>query len=267
MYCDRRGNGQKPTRTKPPDKNLCEQLRQNLYRGLLSGIFVLGLLKIGGFEMCEVLLGVPGCVTKCDRGGGSKLAKNSVTYFMDGPKGLVAIYTMSTCSMSKVARENIEIRNKRHFLIIVQKMFLSQLRVLKLFFWSPILRPLSPAPEDNCPPCPLPYATVRQISRQSSKWKQRFRDIDPDPNQERDFSVWFMLMKMMMTLMIVLLLMMMTTTVVMLMAMIMINLDNDADDVDDVIVPSVEAVVEVCFVRTEANPLRNLGRSLHFMHY
>ena len=30
---------------------------------------------------------LPGCVTKCDRGGGgSKLAKNSVTYFMDGPK-------------------------------------------------------------------------------------------------------------------------------------------------------------------------------------
>src|SRR6218665_2904331 len=29
--------------------------------------------------------GVPGCVTKCDRGEGSQLAKNSVTYFMDGP--------------------------------------------------------------------------------------------------------------------------------------------------------------------------------------
>ena len=37
--------------------------------------------------MCEVLSGegVSGCVTKCDRGGGSKLAKNSVMYFMDGP--------------------------------------------------------------------------------------------------------------------------------------------------------------------------------------
>ena len=31
--------------------------------------------------------GVPGCVTKCDRGRGSKLPKNSVTYFMDGPLG------------------------------------------------------------------------------------------------------------------------------------------------------------------------------------
>jgi len=37
--------------------------------------------------MCDVLLGVPGCVTECDRVyGGSKLAKNSVTYFMDGPR-------------------------------------------------------------------------------------------------------------------------------------------------------------------------------------
>ena len=37
--------------------------------------------------MCDVLWGVPGCVTKCDREREvrSKLAKNSVTYFMDGP--------------------------------------------------------------------------------------------------------------------------------------------------------------------------------------
>ena len=34
--------------------------------------------------MCDVLLRVPGCVTKCDRGGGLKLTKISVTYFMDG---------------------------------------------------------------------------------------------------------------------------------------------------------------------------------------
>src|SRR6218665_878631 len=44
--------------------------------------------KNGGSEMCDVLFwGAPGCVTKCDRGRGSKLAKNSVTYmyFMDSP--------------------------------------------------------------------------------------------------------------------------------------------------------------------------------------
>ena len=40
--------------------------------------------------MCDVILGVPGCVTKCDKGRGSKLAKNSVTYFMDGPCGEVS---------------------------------------------------------------------------------------------------------------------------------------------------------------------------------
>jgi len=45
----------------------------------------LGLLKMGGSEICEVLLGVPRYVTKCDRRWGSKLAKNSMTYFMDGP--------------------------------------------------------------------------------------------------------------------------------------------------------------------------------------
>ena len=37
-------------------------------------------------------LGVPGCVTKCDRGRGSKLAKNSVTYFMDGPLGVTKLW-------------------------------------------------------------------------------------------------------------------------------------------------------------------------------
>src|SRR6218665_157930 len=42
--------------------------------------------KNGGSEMCDVLLGgVPGCVTRCDRGEGAQLAKNSVRYFMDGP--------------------------------------------------------------------------------------------------------------------------------------------------------------------------------------
>ena len=57
MYSDRRGYGQKPPRikalrTKAPDKSPREQLRENLYRGLLSGFFLLGLLKIGeGSEM------------------------------------------------------------------------------------------------------------------------------------------------------------------------------------------------------------------------
>ena len=36
--------------------------------------------------MCDVLWeGAPGCVTKCDRREGSKLAKNCVMYVMYGP--------------------------------------------------------------------------------------------------------------------------------------------------------------------------------------
>src|SRR6218665_3744941 len=96
MYSDRRGNGQKPPWAKPsrqktplqntPHKNPCEQLRENLYRGLLSGFSCTRPTKNWGSDMCDVLLGVPGCVAKCDTGRGSKLAKNSVTYFMDGPQ-------------------------------------------------------------------------------------------------------------------------------------------------------------------------------------
>src|SRR6218665_3295752 len=90
MYCDRRGNGQKSTRTKPPEqkpprtieiefvqetfvRDFCARPTKN--RGVRGGTYFRG----GG---------VPGCVTKCDRGrGGSKLTKNIVTYFMDGPMG------------------------------------------------------------------------------------------------------------------------------------------------------------------------------------
>jgi len=36
--------------------------------------------------------GVPGCVTKCDRmQRESKLAKNTVTYFMDGPFVIIIV--------------------------------------------------------------------------------------------------------------------------------------------------------------------------------
>src|SRR6218665_2595822 len=67
--------------TKPPRTIEREFVQEAFVRG-----FVLGLLKIGGGPRCVTYFrGVPGCVTKCDRGGGSKLAKNSVTYFMDGP--------------------------------------------------------------------------------------------------------------------------------------------------------------------------------------
>ena len=41
--------------------------------------------------MSDVLWGVPGCVTKSDRRRGIKLAKNSVTYFMEGPLRSAAV--------------------------------------------------------------------------------------------------------------------------------------------------------------------------------
>jgi len=71
----------KSSRTKTP-----QTIEREFVQGLLSGFFVLGLLKMGESEMCDVLWGVPGCVTNCDRGRGSKLVKNSMTYFMDRPK-------------------------------------------------------------------------------------------------------------------------------------------------------------------------------------
>src|SRR6218665_2557900 len=97
MYSDRKGNGQKSPRTKttrqktlykiprtkPPAKNgerICTA-------GFCPGFCTRPTKNRGGSKMCDVLLEIPGCVTKCDRegGGGSKLAKNSVTYFMEGP--------------------------------------------------------------------------------------------------------------------------------------------------------------------------------------
>ena len=52
------------TNTKTPGQKPREQLRENLYRGLLSEIFVLGLLKIGGVRDVYVLSGGPGM---CDK--------------------------------------------------------------------------------------------------------------------------------------------------------------------------------------------------------
>src|SRR6218665_186892 len=84
----------KTFQTKEPLKNPREQLRENLYRRFLSGIFVLGLLKMGGSEMCDILLWGPGMCDKVRQREGSKLAKNSVTYFMDGPLTIILLCRM-----------------------------------------------------------------------------------------------------------------------------------------------------------------------------
>ena len=68
---DKNHSGQIPPRT----------IKRELVQGAFVQDFVLGLLKIGGPRCVTYFWGaVPGCVT-----GGSKLAKNSVAYFMDGP--------------------------------------------------------------------------------------------------------------------------------------------------------------------------------------
>ena len=72
--------------TKPPDKPP-RTIEREFAQGVFVRYFCTRPTKNGGFEMCDVLWGVPGCVTKVwlGDGGGQKLAKNSVTYFMDGP--------------------------------------------------------------------------------------------------------------------------------------------------------------------------------------
>jgi len=87
-----KGNRQKAPRTKPSGQKTKPRTKtptNNWERictgGFCQGFFVLGLLKIGGSEMCDVLLGGPGMCDKVRQGRGSKVAKNSVTYFMDGP--------------------------------------------------------------------------------------------------------------------------------------------------------------------------------------
>ena len=47
--------------TNPPVQKPRKQLREKLYRGPLSQFFVLGLVKIGGSEMCDVLFGAGLC--------------------------------------------------------------------------------------------------------------------------------------------------------------------------------------------------------------
>ena len=85
MYCDRRGTDKNQPGQNPPDKNLRERFEIEFVQGTFVRDFRTRPTKNRGDPRSVTYFrGVPGCVTKCDRGG-SKLAKNSVTYFMDGP--------------------------------------------------------------------------------------------------------------------------------------------------------------------------------------
>src|SRR6218665_2395564 len=97
MYSDRRGTD-KTTRIKPsrqktpgqikaPGQKPSRTIEREFVQRDFVRIFCTRPTKNGGGPRCVTYFwGVPGCVTKCDMGeGGSKLAMNSVAYFMDGP--------------------------------------------------------------------------------------------------------------------------------------------------------------------------------------
>ena len=88
MYCDRRGNGQKSTRTKPPGQKSPRTIEIEFKQGTFVRDFCTRPTKNRrGSEMCDVFSGGgPGMCDKVWQGRGSKLAKNSVPYFMDGPE-------------------------------------------------------------------------------------------------------------------------------------------------------------------------------------
>ena len=82
MYCDRRGNGQKPTRTnlpdkRPPDKTPGQNPLRTIKIEFVQGAFVRDFCirptkNGGGPRYVTYFRGVPGCVTKCDREEGGQ---------------------------------------------------------------------------------------------------------------------------------------------------------------------------------------------------
>src|SRR6218665_3239353 len=88
MYFNRRGIGHNPPRTKSSGQKTRRKPPRTTEREFVQGTFVQVFCtrptKNRGSEMCDVHWGVPGFVTKCYRARGSKLAKNSMTYLLDG---------------------------------------------------------------------------------------------------------------------------------------------------------------------------------------
>src|SRR6218665_1169661 len=87
MYCDRRGERTKTNPDKPPGQKPPQTIEiKFVQRTFVRDLCTRPTKNRGAGPRCVTYFrGVPGCVTKCDRGErGSKLAKNSVTYFMDG---------------------------------------------------------------------------------------------------------------------------------------------------------------------------------------
>src|SRR6218665_2623135 len=77
--------------TKPPGQKPPRTIEREFVKEAFVRVFVLGLLKIGGgAEMCDVLSGVPGCVTKCDkREGGQNWQKIAWGILWKAPHGFI----------------------------------------------------------------------------------------------------------------------------------------------------------------------------------
>ena len=83
--------------------------------------------------MCDVLGGVPGCVTKCDKGEGwSKLAKNSVTYFMDAPCHRSPCFASTVSALIDEMWK--EMGSEHNTLLIFKLRWLSKSKVLSWVF-------------------------------------------------------------------------------------------------------------------------------------
>jgi len=86
MYCDRRGNRQKPTRRKSPGQKPTRTIEiECVQRTFVRDLCTRPTKNKGVRDVWRTFGGGPGLCDKVWQGRGSKLAKNSVTYFMDGP--------------------------------------------------------------------------------------------------------------------------------------------------------------------------------------
>src|SRR6218665_857201 len=94
MYCDRRGNGQKPTRTNPPGQKPPRTIEiEFVQRTFVRDICTMPTKNRGDPRCVTYFRGVPGCVTG---GRGVKIGQNSMTYFMDGPFHVITLLTHSS---------------------------------------------------------------------------------------------------------------------------------------------------------------------------
>ena len=67
---DKKHPGQNLTdKRQNPGQKLLQKIEREFVHGTFVRVFCTRPTKNRGPEMCDVLLGVPGCVTECDRGG------------------------------------------------------------------------------------------------------------------------------------------------------------------------------------------------------